>query len=108
MAVRTPRSLGISAGKLWDFSGTRGTRRLERRCGFAPVVLAASPEVVLRKLRKLRRLEDAAGMRNVLVHLYEEIDLEIPHASIGPALNDFAELVAALAPFAEDPSATEN
>lgn len=64
--------------------------------------------MVLRKLRKLRRLEDAADRRNVLVHRYEEIDLEILHASIGPAFNDFTELVAALAPFAEDLSVIEN
>lgn len=51
-----------------------------------------------------RRLEDAAGMRNVLVHLYEDIDLEILHASIGRALDDFTELVTALAPFAEEPA----
>lgn len=50
-----------------------------------------------------RRLEDAAGMRNVLVHLYDEIDFEILHASIGQALDDFTELVAALAPFAQEP-----
>jgi uncharacterized protein YutE (UPF0331/DUF86 family) len=40
-----------------------------------------------------RRLADAAGLRNVLVHLYEDIDYEIVAASIGPALEDFGELL---------------
>jgi uncharacterized protein YutE (UPF0331/DUF86 family) len=47
------------------------------------------------------RLEEAAGMRNVLVHLYDEIDYAIVHGSIGGALEDFAALVATLAPLAE-------
>lgn len=50
-----------------------------------------------------RQLERAAGMRNVLVHLYEAIDYEILRASIGEALRDFAALVAALQPLAEEP-----
>lgn len=48
------------------------------------------------------RLEDAAGMRNVLVHLYEGIDYEILHASVGEALRDFTALVTALDPLAEE------
>ncbi len=40
------------------------------------------------------RLQDAASMRNVLVHLYEEIDYEILHQSIPSALEDFAQFVA--------------
>jgi uncharacterized protein YutE (UPF0331/DUF86 family) len=40
------------------------------------------------------RLQDAAGMRNVIVHLYEEIDYAILRASIGPALRDFGRFVA--------------
>jgi uncharacterized protein YutE (UPF0331/DUF86 family) len=44
------------------------------------------------------RLEDAAGMRNVLVHLYEQIDLELVRDSIEPALRDFHELVTVLEP----------
>lgn len=35
------------------------------------------------------RLADAAGLRNVLAHLYEDIDYDIVAASIGRALNDF-------------------
>ena len=50
-----------------------------------------------------RRLEEAAGMRNVLVHLYDEIDTAILHGSIGPALRDFAALIAALEPFGREP-----
>lgn len=50
------------------------------------------------------RLARAAGMRNVLVHLDEQIDLEVARAAIGPALADFAALVAALEPLSrEDP-----
>ncbi|MGA7614533.1 MAG: HepT-like ribonuclease domain-containing protein [Thermoanaerobaculia bacterium] len=47
------------------------------------------------------RLEDAAAMRNVLVHLYDEIDIRILHQSVGKVLSDFAGLVAALEPFAD-------
>lgn len=36
------------------------------------------------------RLADAAGLRNILVHLYEEIDYEIVAASVEEALRDFA------------------
>jgi uncharacterized protein YutE (UPF0331/DUF86 family) len=38
-------------------------------------------------------LERAAGLRNVLVHLYEELDMEILTASVEPALNDFGEFL---------------
>lgn len=38
------------------------------------------------------RLQEAAGMRNILVHQYEEIDYVILHDSIEPALEDFAQL----------------
>jgi uncharacterized protein YutE (UPF0331/DUF86 family) len=40
------------------------------------------------------RLQEAAGMRNVLVHLYEEIDYRILRHSIEPALQDFGQFVA--------------
>lgn len=43
------------------------------------------------------RLQNAASMRNVLVHLYEEIDYEILHQSIPTALEDFAQFVAIFA-----------
>lgn len=46
------------------------------------------------------RLEEAAAMRNVLVHLYDEINLETVHASIAPALADFHRLIAELEPYA--------
>jgi uncharacterized protein YutE (UPF0331/DUF86 family) len=49
--------------------------------GWLPLTLAA-------------RLQDAASMRNLLVHLYDEIDYSILHASIQPALEDFAQFVA--------------
>lgn len=35
------------------------------------------------------RLAEAAGLRNVLVHLYDEIDYEIVAASVDHALRDF-------------------
>ncbi|MCP5093975.1 MAG: DUF86 domain-containing protein [Chloroflexi bacterium] len=43
------------------------------------------------------RLQKAAGMRNVLVHLYETIDYQILHTSIHPALQDFGQFVAIFA-----------
>jgi uncharacterized protein YutE (UPF0331/DUF86 family) len=39
------------------------------------------------------RLQQAAGMRNVIVHLYQGIDYAILRDSIGPALRDFGQLV---------------
>ncbi|MCB8985587.1 MAG: DUF86 domain-containing protein [Ardenticatenaceae bacterium] len=43
------------------------------------------------------RMQNAAGMRNVLVHLYEEIDYQILHDSIRPALQDFSQFTAVFA-----------
>ena len=40
------------------------------------------------------RLQDAAGMRNVIVHLYEQINYTILRDSIAPALEDFRQFVA--------------
>ena len=40
------------------------------------------------------RLQDAASMRNVIVHLYERVDYTILRDSIGPALRDFSQVVA--------------
>lgn len=40
------------------------------------------------------RLQEAAGMRNIIVHLYEEIDYDILHKSIDLALKDFGLFVA--------------
>ena len=40
------------------------------------------------------RLQDAASMRNVIVHLYERVDYKILHDSINPALRDFSQFVA--------------
>lgn len=39
------------------------------------------------------RLADAAGLRNVIVHMYDEIDYEIVAASVGDALTDFADFL---------------
>ena len=39
------------------------------------------------------RLADAAGLRNILVHMYETIDYEIVAASLSPALEDFGDLL---------------
>lgn len=68
-------------------SSYRDVFRKAAECGLLEVGLAG-------------RLEDAAGMRNVLVHLYDEIDIAILHQSVGHALRDFREVIAALAPFA--------
>ncbi len=43
------------------------------------------------------RLQYAASMRNVLVHLYEDIDYQILHDSIQPALQDFSQFAAIFA-----------
>jgi uncharacterized protein YutE (UPF0331/DUF86 family) len=43
------------------------------------------------------KLQSAAGMRNVLAHLYETIDYAILRDSIEPALRDFGQLVAIFA-----------
>lgn len=40
------------------------------------------------------RLQDAASMRNVIVHLYEQINYTILRDSITPALEDFKQFVA--------------
>lgn len=40
------------------------------------------------------RLQLAAGMRNVIVHLYQDIDYAILQDSISPALQDFGQFVA--------------
>jgi uncharacterized protein YutE (UPF0331/DUF86 family) len=40
-----------------------------------------------------QRLSKAAGMRNVLVHAYSEVDLRIVYESIGSALKDFSQFV---------------
>lgn len=43
-----------------------------------------------------QRLQEAAGMRNIIVHLYERIDYAILRESIAPALRDFKQFVALL------------
>lgn len=39
------------------------------------------------------RLARAAGLRNILVHLYEDIDYDIVAASVDPAIEDFGAFV---------------
>ena len=39
------------------------------------------------------RLQQAAGMRNILVHLYEDIDYTILRDSLNPAWKDFSQFV---------------
>jgi uncharacterized protein YutE (UPF0331/DUF86 family) len=48
------------------------------------------------------RLQKAAGMRNILVHLYEDIDYSILRASIVPALEDFRRFVTVVGERATD------
>lgn len=57
--------------------------------------LAAEEEMLPPPLAE--RLQQAAGMRNILVHLYEAIDYTILHESIPQALDDFAQFVAIFA-----------
>lgn len=40
-----------------------------------------------------RSLADAAGLRNILVHLYEDIDYEIVAESVTRAMDDFARFI---------------
>lgn len=40
-----------------------------------------------------RRMPNAASMRNILVHLYEQIDYQILHDSIQPVIRDFSQFV---------------
>jgi uncharacterized protein YutE (UPF0331/DUF86 family) len=40
------------------------------------------------------RLQDAASMRNLIVHLYERVDYTILRDSIAPALRDFSQVLA--------------
>jgi uncharacterized protein YutE (UPF0331/DUF86 family) len=47
------------------------------------------------------RLQQAAGMRNILVHMYEEIDYAILHQSVGAALRDFPRFVALMEQLSE-------
>ena len=42
------------------------------------------------------KIADAAGLRNILVHLYEEIDYEIVANSVPNALQDFREFLQAM------------
>jgi len=39
-------------------------------------------------------LQQAAAMRNVIVHLYQDIDYAVLRDSISPALQDFGQFVA--------------
>jgi uncharacterized protein YutE (UPF0331/DUF86 family) len=59
----------------------RGTFKMAAAQGLLPPDLAG-------------RLQEAAGMRNVIVHLYQEIDYAILQASIAPALRDFGQFIA--------------
>lgn len=70
-------------------SSYRETFRRAGEEGLIPSSLAAS-------------LEEAAAMRNVLVHLYEHIDYAILHAAVPRALRDFRQLIAELEPHAQD------
>lgn len=62
-------------------SSYRETFKLAAEQGLVPADLAA-------------RLQDAASMRNVIVHLYEQINYTILRDSIAPALEDFRQFVA--------------
>lgn len=69
----------------------RDSYKLAARQGLLPADLA-------------ERLQDAASMRNVIVHLYERVDYAILHDSIAPALRDFREVVALFEGQVEDES----
>ncbi len=63
------------------------------------ILLAADSKLLPHDLAD--RLADAAGMRNVIVHMYESIDYTILADSVNPALDDFTDFIAVLAPLAE-------
>jgi uncharacterized protein YutE (UPF0331/DUF86 family) len=69
----------------------RDSYKLAARQGLLPADLA-------------ERLQDAASMRNVIVHLYERVDYAILRDSIAPALRDFREVVALFEDQVEDES----
>jgi uncharacterized protein YutE (UPF0331/DUF86 family) len=54
------------------------------------------------------RLAAAAGLRNVLVHLYEDIDYEIVTASVNRALDDFGRVADLYRMRLRDPNAPED
>lgn len=81
--------VGVASDLLFHLLGERGLHpgsyreafKLAGQEGLLPVELA-------------ERLQRAAGMHNILVHLYETIDYSIVHQSIRPMLVDFAHLIA--------------
>ena len=54
------------------------------------------------------RLQDAAGMRNILVHQYEEIDYLILHDAIQPAYHDFSQFVSLFSQFLDSREDSED
>lgn len=62
--------------------------------------LAAGHEIITMELAF--RLQNDAGMKNVLLCLYEEIDCELLHQSLKPALQDFQQLVRELYPLVKN------
>jgi uncharacterized protein YutE (UPF0331/DUF86 family) len=82
--------VGAASDLLFHLLAERGVQpasyreafRLAGREGLLPTDLA-------------EQLQLAAGMRNILVHMYEDIDYAIVHQSIGPLLSDFARFIAA-------------
>jgi len=48
------------------------------------------------------RLQEAASMRNLIVHLYEQIDYAILQRSIEPHLDDFGQFVAHIETYLDD------
>lgn len=57
-------------------------------------LMAGEKKIISKELAK--NLALACGMRNILVHEYEEIDYKLVHKSIKAALHDFANLIKAL------------
>jgi len=51
------------------------------------------------------RLQEAAGMRNLIAHMYERIEYPILQQSIKPALRDFEQFVALFATEIDDEDA---
>lgn len=86
LAVQAALDVGshiVSDARLGEPETSRDVFRLLARAGVVPTELG-------------RRLEQMAGFRNVVVHLYQEVDLGIVRDVVENHLGDLLEFVAAV------------
>lgn len=81
--------VGVASDLLFHLLAERGLQPSSYREAFK---LAGREGMLTVELAE--QLQLAAGMRNILVHMYEEIDYAIVHQSIQPMLRDFARFIA--------------